>query len=117
MTTVFDRLSDELEHVGQRVRSALEISRLHAERAGLVALKGRAAYQLGLAVHARERGEEPAAGSYERLLSRMDDLTHQIAEIDRRIAEEDCREPEVHETPAPAAAEAEAAWGGESETA
>lgn len=108
MSTVFDRLGDELEHVGQRVRSALEVSRLHAERAGLVALKSRAAYHLGLAVHGRERGAEPAAGEYERLIARMDDLTRQIEEIDRRIAAEDGGQPEVHEQPAPPAEEAEA---------
>jgi cell division septum initiation protein DivIVA len=111
MSDVFERLNSELEQVGQRLRSAIEISRLQAEKAGLVALRGRAAYQLGLVVHARERGDTPDAGEYERLVARMDDLTHQISELERRVSEEEGHPDTVHTKPAPPADEAEAEVG------
>lgn len=111
MTDVFDRINSEIEQVGSRLRSALEVSRLHAERAGLVALRGRTAYQLGLVVHARERGDAGQPGEFERLVARMDDLTHQISEIERRIGEEEGREETVHQKPAPKAEEADAEVG------
>jgi len=108
MDTIFDRLNAEFEQMGERLRQAFSESRLRAEKAGLVAQRGRAAYRLGLLVHARERGTEPELGAYERLMARMDDLTAKISEIDRRIAEDEGAEAAVHETPAPAAEEADA---------
>jgi hypothetical protein len=111
MADVFERIHGELEQVGARLRSALDLSRLHAERAGLVALRGRAAYQLGMVVHARERGEAGQPGEFERLIARMDDLTHQISEIERRIGEEEGRVETVHQKPAPKAEEADAEVG------
>lgn len=107
MSNVFERIETEVEQVGERLRSALEVSRLHAEKAGLVALRGRAAYQLGMLVHARERGDEPVAGEYQRLIDRMNDLTHQISEIERRIAEEGGADSSMHTKPAPDAEEVE----------
>lgn len=111
MADVFERINSELEQVGSRLRSALEVGRLHTERAGLVALRGRTAYQLGLAAYARERGETGLPGEFERLMARMDDLTHQISEIERRIGEEEGREETVHQKPAPKAEEADAEVG------
>lgn len=113
MSNVFDRLNDELDQVGQRLRAAIEVSRLQAEKAGLVALRSRAAYQLGLVAHARERGDTVPPGEYERLVARMDDLTHQISEIERRISAEGGHEETVHEKPAPAAEPVEAEEAGQ----
>lgn len=108
MTTVFDRLSAELEGIGDRLRSALEESRLRAERAGLHAKKSKAAYKLGLLAYAREKGSETEAGAWEKMVARMDDLSARIAELDRKIAEEEGEESSVHEKPAPEAEVADA---------
>ncbi len=107
MTTVFDRLSAELEEMGERLRSAIEGSRLRAEKAGLVAKKGKAAYKLGLLAYAREKGTEPEASAWNQLVARMDELTAQIADLERKIAEEEDEVSSVHEKPAPPAEEAE----------
>lgn len=107
MSTVFDRLNAELEEMGKRLRSVFEESKLKAERAGLVAKKGKAAYKLGLLAYAREKGTEPEAGKWEELIARMDELTAKISELDRKIAEEEGENPSVHEKPAPEAAEVE----------
>lgn len=113
MSSVFERLNQELEQVGDRLRNALEVSRLQAEKAGLVALRSRAAYQLGMAAHARAHGDAEPAGEYDRLVARMDDLTHQISEIERRIGELGGHEETVHQKPAPQADDAEVAGEGE----
>jgi len=108
MSTVFDRINAELEQVGHRIRTALEESRLRAEKAGVVARRSRAAYRLGLLVHARERGTEPEPGAYEALLTRMDELTAQIADLDRKIAAEEGEVASVHDDPPPPADPADA---------
>jgi hypothetical protein len=107
MSTVFDRLNAELEEMGERLRSVLEGSKLKAEKAGLVAKKGKAAYRLGLLAYAREKGSVTEPGEWEKVVARMDDLTARISELDRKIAEEEGEDVAVHEKPAPDAAEAE----------
>jgi len=107
MSTVFDRLNAELEQMGERLRSVFEESKLKAERAGLVAKKGKAAYKLGLLAYAKEKGTAPEAGKWEELMAKMDDLTAKISELDRKIAEEEGEDPCVHEKPAPDATEVE----------
>lgn len=102
MSDVLERLNAELEQMGERLRSALEGSRLRAERAGVVASRSKAAYKLGLLAYDRAKGREPAADDWDAAVARMDELTSRIAELDRRIADEEGGDgPDVHDTPAP----------------
>ncbi|MGH7561272.1 MAG: hypothetical protein ACRENB_09650 [Gemmatimonadales bacterium] len=108
MSGLFDRLNAELDQIGDRVRSALESSKLHLERSRLVGLRSKAAYKLGMLVYKKERGAEVNQAELDALFARMDDIAAQIAKIDRELDEVAGETVRVDEQPAPAAETAEA---------
>ena len=108
MSTIFDRLRDELDQLGDRVKDAVDSSRLHVERSGLVARRSKVAYKLGMMVYRKERGTEINQGELDALFSQMDHFTEEIAKVDRELEGLDCGSVRVDEKPAPDAETAEA---------
>lgn len=110
--SIFDRFKTEIDQFGDRVKEAVESSKLHVERSSLVAVRSKIAYRLGMTIYKKERGGEGNQAEIDAIFSQMDDVSAKIAKIDRELdglAEET---PAAAETPAPApapaAAEAEA---------
>ena len=108
MTTFFDRLNDELDQLGDRVRTALTSSKLHLERSRLIGIRSKAAYKLGMMVYKKERGGEGNRAEMEALLAKLDDIASRIAKIEREIDEVHGETVSVDEQPAPPADTAEA---------
>jgi len=104
MSTIFDRFRDELDQIGDRVRDAVESSRLHLDRSKYVGLRSKAAYKLGMLVYKRERGTAVEQGEVDTLMMELDEIAGKIAEIDRKLeglGDEDKEEVKVEEQPAP----------------
>ena len=108
MSGIFDRLNAELDQIGDRVRTALETSKLHLERSRLIGIRSRVAYKLGMLVYQRERGGEINQAEVDALFARMDDITARIAGLDREIDSVHGEKVSVDEQPAPAAEPVEA---------
>jgi hypothetical protein len=108
MSGIFDRLNAELDQIGDRVRGAFESSKLHLERSRLIGLRSKAAYQLGMLVYKKERGSEVNPPELDALFARMDDISAQIAKVDRELDEVAGETISVSEQPAPEAETAEA---------
>jgi len=108
MSDILSRLNEQLDHLGDRVKSALETSRLHLERSRLIGIRSRVAYKLGMLVYKRERGGEVTPAEVEALFARMDDLAEKTARVDREIDAVHGESVSVAEQPAPAAEPAEA---------
>jgi hypothetical protein len=108
MSSIFDRLNAELDQIGDRVRTALETSKLHLERSRLVGIRSRIAYKLGMLVYRRERGGEVNQAELDALFARMDDVSAKIARIDQEIESVHAEKAEVNDQPAPPADPAEA---------
>ncbi len=108
MSGIFNRLNAELDQIGDRVRSALESSKLHLERSRLIGIRSRVAYKLGMMVYRRERGGEVNQAEIDALFSKMDDITEKIAKLDREIDAVHEDTVSVGEQPAPPAEPAEA---------
>jgi hypothetical protein len=108
MASIFDRLNAELDQIGDRVRGAFESSKLHLERSRLVGLRTKAAYKLGMLVYKKERGTEVNEAEIAAVLAQLDDITAQIAKLDRELDEVHCETVHVDEQPAPPAETAEA---------
>jgi len=108
MTTVFDRLRTELEQIGEKARDALELARLQLEKTRLQRLRDDAARDLGLLVYQKTRGEEVDPVKRDALIEKLDDLTGQLARVERELATVKGEEVSVGEDPAPAAESAEA---------
>ena len=108
MSSLFDRVRTELDQLGDRVKEAVESSKLHLERSALIGSRSKVAYKLGMMVYRKERGVEVNQGEIDALLAQMDDIAAKIAAIDRQLddlAGEDIR---VDEKPAPPGAPADA---------
>ncbi len=108
MATIFDRLRDELDQFGDRVKGAVESSRLHLERSTLIGARSKAAYKLGMKVYRKERGGEVNQAEIDALLAKMDEIAAKIAGIDRELDGLDGEDVRVDEKPAPPADTAEA---------
>ncbi len=108
MATVFDRFRDELDQFGDRLKDAVESSKLHLERSSLIGVRSKVAYKLGMAVYKKERGGEVNQGQVDALFAQMDDVTAKIAGIDRELDGLDGESVRVDEQPAPPADTAEA---------
>lgn len=108
MSSIFDRLNAELDQIGDRVRTALETSKLHLERSRLVGIRSRIAYKLGMLVYRRERGGEVNQAELDALFARMDDIAAKIATLDQEIDSVHAEKATVSEQPAPAAEPVEA---------
>lgn len=108
MASIFDRLNAELDQIGDRVRTAFESSKLHIERTRLLGLRSKAAYKLGMLVFKKERGGEVNQAEIDAVFATLDDITAQIAKLDRELDDVHGETVSVDEQPAPAAETAEA---------
>ncbi len=73
-STLFDRLNQELEAFGKKAQAALDEGKLQIELLRLRRRQDRAARDLGVLVHRRERGGDVEARRFDALLLRLDDL-------------------------------------------
>jgi len=101
MTTLFDRLRNELDQLGDRVKDAVESSKLHLERSSLIGSRSKAAYKLGMLVYKKERGGDVNQSQIDALFAQMDDIAAKIAKIDRDLDELDGETIRVDEKPTP----------------
>ena len=108
MSGIFDRINSELDQLGDKVRTAFESSKLHLERSKLIGVRSKAAYKLGMATYKKERGGEVNQAEIDALFAKLDDITAQIAKLDREIDAVHADSVRVDEQPAPAAETAEA---------
>jgi len=108
MSTMFDRFRTELDQFGDRVKEAVESSKLHLERSSLVGVRSKVAYKLGMLVYKKERGGDINQAEIDALYTQMDDVTAKIARIDRELDGLDGETVRVDEKPAPPADTAEA---------
>ena len=86
-STLFDRLNHELEAFGKKAQAALGEGKLQIELLRLRRRQDRAARDLGLLVHRRERGGEAEARRFDALLLRLDDLAADVTRLEKQIAE------------------------------
>jgi 50S ribosomal subunit-associated GTPase HflX len=86
-STLFDRLNQELEAFGKKAQAALDEGKLQIELLRLRRRLDRAARDLGLLVHRRERGGEAESRRFDAILLRLDDLQADIARLEKQIAE------------------------------
>jgi len=101
MSSILDRLNQELEDLSKRAQAALDQGRLKIELMRIRRRQDNAARDLGLVVHRRERGGEVDAARVESLLSRLDDVEKEIAKLEREIAAAREEAVTVDEEPAP----------------
>lgn len=86
MAQLFDRLNQELETFGKRAQAALDEGKLQIELLRHRRQQDRAARELGLLVHRRERGGEVDARRIDAALLRLDDLAAEIGRLEERLA-------------------------------
>ena len=103
-STLFDRLNHELEAFGKKAQAALDEGKLQIELLRLRRRQDRAARNLGMLVHRRERGGETEARLFDSLLLRLDDLQTEVTRLETQIAEARRGAPRSPQ-PQPAAAE------------
>jgi hypothetical protein len=108
MSSIFDRFRQELDQIGDRVKDAVESSKLHLERSTLIGSRSKVAYKLGMMVYKKERGTEVNQGEIDALLAQMDDIAAKIAAIDRQLDDLATDEVKVEEKPAPPSSPADA---------
>jgi len=101
MSSILDRLNQELEELSKRAQSALDQGRLKIELMRIRRRQDNAARDLGLMVHRRERGGEVDAARVESLLSQLDDVEKEISKVEREIAAAREEAVTVDEEPAP----------------
>ena len=105
MAGILDRLNEELDQLGDRVRNAFESSKLHLERSRLIGLRSKAAYKLGMLTYKKSRGGEVNQAELDALYTKLDDISDKIAKIDREIDAVQEETVRVDEQPAPPSAE------------
>jgi 50S ribosomal subunit-associated GTPase HflX len=86
-STLFDRLNQELEAFGKKAQAALDEGKLQIELLRLRRRQDRAARDLGMLVHRRERGGETEARRFDSLLLRLDDLQAEVKRLEAQIAQ------------------------------
>ena len=86
-STLFDRLNHELEAFGKKAQAALDEGKLQIELLRLRRRQDRAARDLGLLVHRRERGGDVETRRFDALLLRLDDLQSEVARLEQQVAE------------------------------
>jgi len=86
MAQLFDRLNRELETFGKRAQAALDEGKLQIELLRHRRQQDRAARELGLLIHRRERGGQVDARRIDAALLRLDDLAAEIGRLEERLA-------------------------------
>ena len=108
MSSLFDRLNQELESFGKRAQAALDEGKSQIELLRVRRQRDMVARDLGILVHRRERGGDTDATRYEALLVRFDDLESQIATLEQEAAaSRRSAEPSAAASPPPPPADAE----------
>ncbi len=105
MSSLLDRLSQEIESLGRKAQAALDEGKLQLELLRFRREREEAASKLGLLVHRRERNGEVDALEFDALLVRLDGLDVDIARIERAVAALKGERVSVSQQPAPAATE------------
>ncbi len=85
-STLFDRLNHELEAFGKKAQAALDEGKLQIELLRVRRQLDKAARDLGLLVHRRERGGETEARRFDALLLRLDDFQAEVARLEKEIS-------------------------------
>ena len=86
MSSLFDRLNQELEAFGKRAQSALDEGKSQIELLRVKRQRDVLARDLGLFVYRRERGGENDPKRFDALLLRFDDLEKQIAALEQEVS-------------------------------
>jgi len=86
MAQLFDRLNQELETFGKRAQAALDEGKLQIELLRHRRQQDRAARELGLLIHRRERGGDVDSRRIDAALLRLDDLAAEIGRLEARLA-------------------------------
>ena len=86
MSSLFDRLNQELEAFGKRAQAALDEGKSQIELLRVKRQRDLLARDLGLFVYRRERGGDSDPARYDALLLRFDDLEKQIAALEQEAA-------------------------------
>lgn len=102
--SLIDRLNEEFETIGKRAQAALDEGRHQLELLRHKRKQDNAARDLGLLLHARERGREVDQRKIDGLLAKLDELEESITRLERELAAERCEDVSVGEEPAPASA-------------
>ena len=106
--SIFDRFKTEIDQLGDRVKEAVESSKLHVERSTHVAVRSKIAYRLGMTVYKKERGGEVNPAEIDAIFAQMDEVFAKIAKVDRELDGMEGDAAHVDEKPAPAAEAGEA---------
>jgi hypothetical protein len=86
-STLFDRLNQELEAFGKKAQHALDEGKLQIDLMRARRRRDRAARDLGLLVHRRERGGQVEAQRIDALLLRLDDLEAEVSRLEGEVDE------------------------------
>lgn len=100
MSTLFDRLNQELEAFGKRAQEVFDDGRVRLDLMRVRNQRDAAARELGYLVHRRERGEEVEQGRIDAAMLKMDDLAKEVARLEKELADEAASPPapvEVHD--------------------
>src|SRR5215210_5897807 len=110
-STLFDRLNQELEAFGKKAQAALDEGKLQIELLRVRRRQDRAARDLGMLVHRRERGGETEARRFDSLLLRLDDLQADVTRLEMQVADarhsgpRSAQQPQAAQQPQPSTAE------------
>jgi hypothetical protein len=102
MSSIFDRLNQEIEQFGKKAQAALDEGKLQIERLRMKRQQDEAARDLGRLIHRRERGQQVDQLEVDSFLVRLDTIEATIARIDREIASAKGETVSVSVEPAPA---------------
>lgn len=93
MSSLFDRLNQELEAFGKRAQAALDEGKSQIELLRVKRQRDLLARDLGFFVYRRERGGDSDAARFDALLIRLDDLEKQIAALEEEVSVADSPPP------------------------
>jgi hypothetical protein len=86
MSSVFERIREEIDLLGNRMQSALEQGKLQLDRSATQRMRSETARELGLLVWRKARGESIDDARHEALLLRLDELQAQLTKLEREMA-------------------------------
>ena len=117
MTTIFERLNQELEAFGRKAQAAIDEGRFQIELIRLRRQRDDAACNLGRLVYKQKRGQEVEQARIDALLLRLDDIEAAIDKVEKQMGSvrAEATEEKAAE-PAPAEATATAATATTAET-
>ena len=104
MSSVFERIREEIDLLGDRVQSALEQGKLQLEKSTTRRMRGETAQELGMLVWRKARGESIDDARHEALLLRLDELQAQLTKLERELSAARGESVSVGQEPPPAPA-------------